>query len=697
MVNKVKKNKVKKIIPVCIAVLCLAVSLHAVEVKKIDIHQFQSFQQGEFKGTSLDNKGRLFIGPRLRQVTGPESEYYLSLDTAGNGDIYVGSGHKAAVYRIKPGLVLQPGAAADSAIRQVFATDALDVYALLVKKNGNVFAGTSPDGKIFKVTPNAGKEGKEFFNPDEKFIWDMKEDANGNIICAVGNSGGVYRIAPDGQADKIFTSEDTHIISLYITRDGGILAGSGDRGIIYRIDNRKVKVLYDSPFDEIRGICQDKDGNTYFSATRGISREDTLGRRNQSFKQKKKKEAELLPPEKSALYCLHTSGVVEKIWTLDNEYIYSVIYDAKTHSVVVGTGDSGRVYRVKPDGSFSIIFESDSAQIFKLSDSNRGVVLITNNTAAITEIEDAPNSRGTYYSDVFDLEIQSKLGRLYWDATTSPQTDVQLFVRTGNSSVPDSTWSQWSPPYTDSQNARLDIPNTRYFQVKAVLNSGSAAQTPYLNQFKVFYVQSNLPPQVKMIDIRKPKPKRPTPGSTAKTAEQNTADSNSLEVRWYASDINNDKLKYNIFIKKENTKSWILVKENTTKRAFLLKTSLYQDGKYLMKITADDALANPPALARSGQLESTPFLIDSMAPVVRDFNVSGTKVRFTVTDQTSIIAGVHYSLDGKLWYPLFPVDMINDSASESFDVEIKELRSGKFIFIKVRDEFDNSNVFQEEF
>jgi len=673
--------------------------MQAVEVKKIDVDRFEAFRQGEFKGTGLDNKGRLFIGPRIRQLMGPESEYYLSLDTASNGDIYVGCGHKAAVYKIKPGLVPTADAAANSVAQQVFATDALDVYALLVKKNGDVFAGTSPDGKIFKISPNNGKTGKDFFDPDEKFIWDLKEDTSGNIICAVGNSGGVYRITPGGQADKIFTSEDTHIVSLYIARDGAILAGSGDRGILYRIDNRKVNVLYDSPFDEIRGICEDKNGNIFFSATRGIAREDSLDQRSQFYKQKKKKETgmELTPREKSALYLLHASGVVEKIWTLAEEYIYTALYDAKTDSIIVGTGDSGRVYRVKADGGFSIIFESDSAQVFKLADSNNGVVLITNNTASISEIDDTPNNRGDYYSDVFDLEIQSKLGRLYWEAGTTPQTDVQLFVRTGNSSVPDNTWSQWSPPYTDRQNARLDISNTRYFQVKAVLSSGSAAQTPYLNQFKVLYVQSNLPPQVKTIDIGKPRPKRPVPGATPpKTAEQNTLGSKSLEVRWHASDLNKDRLKYNIYIKGENARNWILVEENTTKTTFLLNTELYQDGKYLLRVTADDALANPPDLARIGYLESTPFLIDSTAPVVRDFTVSGTKVRFTVTDQTSIIAGVHYSLEGTLWYPLFPMDMINDSLSESFDVDIKELRSGKYLFIKVRDEFDNSKVFQEE-
>jgi len=522
-------------------------NLYPVEVKKIEVNRFDDFQKGQFKGTALDSKGRLFIGPGIKDIPGPGKEYYLSLDVAPGGNIYIGTGHQASVYRIKPAT---PSSAASKStpegsagnIEAIFESDSeLDVFAVLVTgtnaSNETVFVGTSPEGKIYKISPNKGK--KEFYNPDEKFIWDLKEDKTGKIICATGNSGGIYQITPEGDGAQIFAAEDTHIISLYISGDNSILAGSGDRGILYRIDNRKVKVLFDSPFQEIRGICEDNEGNIYFSATKEISLGSQISigdsREKPLFLKKKEKPGEA-PREKSVLYCLHTNGIVEKVWASGTEYIYSVFYDRKTNSVIIGTGDSGRVYSVKKDGSFAIIYESDSAQIFKIAGNGKGAssgyTLITNNTATIAGIEDSLNSKGIYYSDVYDLQIQSKLGRLYWDAETGAQTEVLLSIRTGNSNVPDNTWTQWSAPFTDNENSLLNILDCRYFQVKAVLNSKNATETPYLDRFRAYYIQSNLGPQVKKIEVKKPAPEHPVnpfdPEVKTRPAPKKAKDNNYL-------------------------------------------------------------------------------------------------------------------------------------------------------------------------
>jgi len=691
--------------------------LFPVEVKKIEAYRFDDFQQGQFKGTALDNKGRLFIGPGINEIPGPGEEYYLSLDVAPSGNIYLGTGHQASVYRIKPGT---PAPAASSSpeaagsagnIEAIFESDSeLDVYAVLVtgssSSNETVFVGTSPEGKIYKISPN--KEKKEFFDPDEKFIWDLKEDKTGNIICAVGNSGGVYQITPEGEGVQVFAAEDTHIISLYISGDNSILAGSGDRGILFRIDNRKVKVLFDSPFQEIRGICEDNEGNIYFSATKEISlagQISTGSSREKPLFLKKKEKPEEDPREKSVLYRLPTNGIVEKIWASGTEYIYSVFYDRKSSSVIIGTGDSGRLYSVKKDGSFAIIYESDSAQIFRIAGNGKGAgsgyTLITNNTAAIAGIEDTLSSKSTYYSDVYDLQIQSKLGRLYWDAVTGAQTEVLLFIRTGNANVPDNTWTQWSAPFTDSENSLLNIPDCRYFQVKAVLNSKNATESPYLERFRVYYLQSNLGPQLKKIEVKKPASGQPvsvfTPDVKTSPTPKEVKDNNYLMVSWEAVDPNKDKLKYNIYLKKYNAQNWFLIKEDLEEKTLKLETRLFQDGKYVLRVTADDSLANPPSLSKSSDMVSSPFLIDSTAPGVTNFSVIGNRIQFTVEDKTSIIANVLYSFDGKLWYPVFPVDLLNDSKIETFDFSLANLQGKKFIFLKVMDEFENCKVFQEEF
>lgn len=692
--------------------LCCVDQLFPVEVKKAEVNHFNDFQKGTFSGTALDSTGSLFIGPKIEEISGPETEYYLGLAAAKNGNIYVGTGHKGTVYQVNPSAA---GSTGKNTIKEIAVFTELDVFALLVKNNGEIFAGTSPDGRVYKIDKNKTKDkaAKEFFNPDEKFIWDIKEDETGNIIVATGNAGAIYRVSKEGSAAKIFTPEDTHIISLYITRAGSILAGSGDRGILYQIDNTKAKVLFDSPFEEIRGICEDNEGNIFFSATRGIKKQNILNNAEvETFLEKpkkKKEEEEVIPLEKSIVYCRRTNGIVEKVWGSRTEYVYSICSDPKDSSVLVGTGNAGRVYRVNKEGNFSIIYESDAAQVFKVAPMPNGFTLITNNTAGLTGIEDTLNNQGTYFSRVYDLGIQSKLGKIYWEAETAPNTGVSLSVRAGNSNVPDATWSKWSAPFTDSRNANINISGIRYFQVKALLNSSNPSASPRLNNYRVYYIQSNLKPKLRNIEIKKQEKKKRGltrvttltgySSSTKPTTDKPEQPTNHyLVLRWEARDPNKDKLKYNLFLKRTIDKNWLLFKEDITTSQVTLDTRLFEDGQYRLKVAADDSLANPPDMSETTTLVSSPFLIDSTAPEIGNFSVTGRRVAFTVNDTTSLVAGVLYSYDGELWFPVFPVDMVTDSKTETFDFTLKDMdvNKNRYIFIKVMDEFDNSKVFQKE-
>lgn len=669
--------------------LCLTIHLFPVEVKKKEIGDFITFQKGSFSGTALDSRGGLFIGPVIDTVPGPEAEYYLSMVTAADGSVYVGTGHKASVYRV-------PAGAADrNAVKEVFHSNDLDVYALLLARRGDLYVATSPDGKLYKVPKNKPGTSKELFNPEEKFIWDIKEDNAGNLILATGNTGGVYRVTPEGSAAKIFSSEDTHILRLYISKTGAVLAGSGDRGILYQIDNTKTRVLFDSPFEEIRGICEDKDGNIFFSATRGLKQQNVLNNTGvETFLTKKKKEETLPPPQKSILYRRRTDGVVERVWTSYTEYIYSVCYDAENNSVLVGTGNSGRVYRVDKEGNFSIVYESEAAQVFDIAAGPGGFSMITNNTATLAAVRKSLNRSGAYFSEIYDLGIQSRLGKIYWDADTGAGSTVSLAVRTGNSNVPDATWSKWSAPFSDPENSGINVNGVRYFQVKAVLNVTSVTASPRLNRIKIYYVQSNLKPRLKKVTIKQPS-KQPNP-QAAKTPGKPKPTAEHLSLRWSAADPNKDKLKYNLFLQRTGSRTWIPFKEDVDKAETVLDMRLFEDGKYRLKVAADDSLSNPPGMAQTAELVSAPFVIDSTAPVVNGFSKQGQKVAFTVNDQTSPVAKVLYSYDGKLWFPVFPTDMISDSKTETFSFNLGNKKGRKYVFIKVVDEFANSKVFQKE-
>jgi hypothetical protein len=669
---------------VFLAVLALAPALEAVKVRQIEKASLADFQKGSFVNVSIDSNGRLFLGPKLKNVAGPAEEFYLSAAAAANGDLYLGTGHNASVYRVS--------AAGKS--ERVFKGEQLDVYALLLAGNGDVIAGTSPNGRVFRI----GKDNKvsELFNPDEKFIWDLAEDKQGNIICALGNPGAVYSIAKTGTVENLFMAEDSHIISLHVTPDNAILAGSGDRGILYEIRNRKVKVLFDSPLEEIRGIASDGEGNVYFAAVKSVptpqaTKEIEI---NTVLPKDAGPEKEAIK-EKSILYCLQDDGTVEAIWSSTEELVYAVYYDAEAKAVLIGTGNSGRVYRVDRNGSFAQVCESDSAQIFRIAGSGKGYFLVANNTAGVIQVENGLNASGTYYSEVFDTRMQSRFGRLAWNADAGKQSAVSFAVRLGNSDNPDKSWTNWSAPFNDAENSNINVSGYRFLQAKIVLSSASPSETPYLTGYRIHYLTDNLKPEVSQVLVQKPGEKKPAalkvPGEGADTVPP----SKYLVVSWEASDPNQDRLQFNLFLQKLPGGEWLPLRSHIQERWLYLDCELFADGKYLLKVQADDGLDNTPAWVKTGARVSQPFIVDSTAPVLSEFSAAGGSVRFTASDESSAVVQVLYSLDGKDWYPIFPEDMIGDSRSEKFTLSLNNPKNSRVLFLKLIDEYNNYKVFQK--
>ena len=656
--------------------LALASGLEAVKVKQIEKTDMVDFQKGSFINVSIDNTGRLFLGPKLKIVPGPAEEFYLAAAAAKNGDLYLGTGHNASVYRIDR----------NGKTEAVFKGEQLDVYALLVAGNGDVIAGTSPNGRVYRIA----KENKasELFNPDEKFIWDLAEDKQGNIICALGNTGAVYSISKAGTVENLFMAEDSHIISLYVTQDNAILAGSGDRGILYEIKNRKIKVLFDSPLEEIKGIAADDEGNVFFAAVKSVpvppaTKEIEIGTVFPKIENPEKETAR----EKSILYCLQADGAIETVWSSLDEFIYSLYYDPISKAAIIGTGNSGRVYRVDKHGSFSQVCESASAQIFKITANGQGYFLIADNTAGIVQVENSLNASGTYFSEIFDTRGQSRFGHLSWDADPGKQASVSFAVRMGNSDNPDKSWTSWSAPFNDPENSNINAGGYRFLQVKIVLSSANPIETPYLHGYRIQYLASNLKPDIGQIMVQKPSEKKPVADTTPPKKY--------LHVSWEATDPNQDRLNFNLFLQKLPGSDWVMLGSNVLEKWIYLDSELFADGKYLLKVQADDALDNTPAWIKTASKISTPFVIDSTAPVLSEFNLAGGNVSFTVSDESSALQLVSYSLDGKNWYPVFPEDMVTDSKVEKFKMVPNNPKNSRVLFIKVVDEFDNYKVFQK--
>src|SRR4051794_23998047 len=49
---------------------------------------------------------------------------------------------------------------------------------------------------------------------DATHVWDVAEDAQGNLLVATGDEGKIYRISPEGKVTVAFTAPDSQVLCL---------------------------------------------------------------------------------------------------------------------------------------------------------------------------------------------------------------------------------------------------------------------------------------------------------------------------------------------------------------------------------------------------------------------------------------------------------------------------------------------------
>jgi hypothetical protein len=95
----------------------------------------------------------------------------------------------------------------------------------------------------------------------------------GNLLAAVGETGGIYRIGPQGDGQQMLKAEENHILCLRQGSGGEIFAGTGGVGVVYRISAAgRASALFESAYEEIRSLALDAEGRVYAAAGGSPSR-----------------------------------------------------------------------------------------------------------------------------------------------------------------------------------------------------------------------------------------------------------------------------------------------------------------------------------------------------------------------------------------------------------------------------------------
>ena len=111
---------------------------------------------------------------------------------------------------------------------------------------------------------------RTFFDPDDKYIWSLVVDRDGNVFAGTGDKGTVYKITPDGKGAKFFASKTAHAVSLAFDQNRQLLVGTGAPGRVFRVDAAgKGFLLLDTTYQEIHAIRVDPKGVIYAAAQSG--------------------------------------------------------------------------------------------------------------------------------------------------------------------------------------------------------------------------------------------------------------------------------------------------------------------------------------------------------------------------------------------------------------------------------------------
>lgn len=723
----------KKIVPGIVLSIVLSISLEAVVPRRWELRTKEDFLRGKFDGVSLSFDGVLSLAPQEDRIAGPSEEFYMSLLAGPDGALFLGTGHGGKIYRI----------GADGKAELYFQTQEIDVTCLARDGKGNLYAGTSPNGKIYRIT--AKGKGEEFFNPSEKYIWDLAFTDSGSLLAAVGETGGIYEVDPQGQGRQILKAEENHILCLRRTGSGDVYAGSGGGGSVYRLSrDGRAAVLFESPYEEVRSLVLDKEGNIYASASGTPSKP----RKDDAPAPAVKADADVVviasssgsagsdaasgpdvtpgPPvagkEPSALYKVSPNGVAKRLWRSGDEMIYTVALK-EDGSVLFGTGGKGRVYAIDADERTALVLQEASEQAYLLVSDREKVYLVGNNPCALGLIRPGQRLAGEYVSPALDSQTVSSWGRMDWTAELGTGTSLQLLTRTGNSSEPNRTWSEWSPPSQKSGEQVLS-PKARFLQFKALFKTASSQTSPTLQKTGVFYLQTNIAPTIDRLNVFKPnevflKPaadedvvwgeeangpdeKPEKPASESLIAAKKVERKGYRTFLWEASDENDDELSYALSIRRDGESEWRALRPSRGETIFAFDTVTYPDGTYFVKVTASDAPANPSGTELRAERVGPPFVIDNSLPVVKGFTASkgtGTlDVSFQAEDAYSAIEEVKVQVRPGEWRVVFPVDGIADSPAESFKFSLRLPASAEnLVTVRVRDAFGNVGIYQQKY
>ncbi len=698
----------------------LGAQAFAVQPQFLKLSSMRDFLDGEIEGLSVDSSGRLSLAPAV--TAGPDlgAPVVWALAVDGQGVLYAGTGNDGRIFKVE-----------GRTTQTFFDAAEPEVQALVMGPDGRLFAATNPEGKVYAID----KSGKSsvFFDPDERYIWALAFDGQGRLWVATGGEGKIYRVDSKGQGTSILTSQDAHVTSLAVAPSGGVFAGSSPSGLVYAIDGKdNVRVLYDSNYREVKAILPLPNGSAYVALVDGRS-EIPVPRPTPSpspapspgpegaatastsievfaFPSGPARPQEAprggSGPARGAIYLVTALGDADQLWSGDESPFFLF---KRGDAVLFGTGSKGRVYEVRDDRTHTLVRTMPQEQLTAAATTPAGEMAIaSSNPGKLSYLSTRRESKGTFTSSARDFDNVAQVGALDASLTSAA---VAYEIRTGNASVPDTTWSNWEPVTAGKAPARS--PQARFAQIRATLSG--ASENPALSWLQLAYVQRNIRPLLRDLTLYPAGDAfQKSGGGGSGEADIAGLDSGSPEIKpgaasggrstdsaslgrkvffrslrtltWRAEDANGDSLKYDVLYRPEAATSFTKLRDGLEDPVFTWDTATVPSGRYVLRVIARDQGSNLEGRGLSYEKDTEVFDVDNDPPTI-NATVNGGLVKVVVTDGMNAIRKAEWAKEAGTWADMAPLDGLADSREEAFEFRLEGAPSA--IVIRATDAFGN--------
>jgi sugar lactone lactonase YvrE len=640
-------------------VLAASASVAAVTTESFVLDSADAFVAGELEGAAVHSDGSVRVGAATERTELENVPLAYSLAQRGE-TTFVGTGTNGVVYRF------------DGKKAEVFAeTGELLVSSLAFGSDGALYAGTLPNGRIYRIDPKSGQSKRFSIPAGAQHIWALHYDKKrGRLIAGTGPEGKVFAIDPIGRAAELYATDASHVMALAGDDKGTIYAGTSDDALVLRIrPDDGVEVVHDFPGNEVTAIDL-YDGqlavaaNTFQTPPGSQFKPTAVPAPGQAAAGA---EAANRPrPGSGALWRVDADGHAEMLMSRQDTHFTTVEWDTDG-SIYAGDGNEGRIFRVEADASYSIWVDVEERQVLALDLRAKNPSFVTGDGAGIYRVRSGARRDAVWTSKALDARFASQWGRLTWRG----QGRFVFQTRSGNTAEPGETWSTWSKNL--KQPGNIVSPPGRFIQVRAELPNDDSA---VLHAVELFYLPQNQRARVSNVQGSRPPPK---PGDAAR---QPPLPSTVINLSWKVDNPDRDSLRYRVAYREEHQPMWRdMFGEDTVlaEAKYSWETGSIPDGYYVVQVETSDEQSNPVSLTLRSSARSEPIRIDNHPPRIEQLKVRRGRAQGRVLDELGPIARIQLSIDAGAWRDVFPTDSLLDSPAEGFDVPLGDLSDGAHI------------------